>query len=173
MSQATAPTASSGAALTESVFEIDAEERDTLVRHARLVIFEAGDQMTHSDEEAIRRASKHVAVMVQLLDQLGWSEGRPHDGAYVLRDALLPIEQIRVWVNSRFRVNDEEAVNDSVRGLGEDLESALRSLGQTCRLLNRLNARADHLRQASGEREQGELSAPIDEAAAELVRTVA
>jgi hypothetical protein len=145
-------------------FVVTAEERDTLVRHARFVIFESGDQMTSADDAAIRRASQHVAVMVRLLDQLGWSEERPHDSEnFLLLDELLPIEQIRVWVDSRFRVTEEEAINDSVRGLSEDLESALRRHAETFRLLHRMNARADFLRDLSGTREVGEIAAPIDE----------
>lgn len=135
-----------GEAPSESVFEIDGDERDTLVRHALGVIFAAGDSMMHhTDGETVKPLAQHIGVMVHLLDQLGWSLERPHDGSYTLRDDLLPIEQVRVWVETRFRVDDEEAVADSVYCLREDLDSALQNFGQTSRLLHRLNARAESL----------------------------
>jgi hypothetical protein len=43
------------------------------------------------------------------------------------------------------------------------LESALRRHAETFRLLHRMNARADFLRDLSGTREVGEIAAPIDE----------
>lgn len=166
-----APPINKAAKYVRGRFVVTAEERDTLVRHARSVIYESGDEMTGGGEEEVRRASQHVAVMVRLLDQLGWSEReRPHHGDnYLLLEEVLPIEQIRVWVGSRFRVTEEEAVDESVRGgLCEDLEIALRQLAETLRLLHRMNARANYL---SGERALlGGLVAPSADEAATAAR---
>jgi len=165
-----APPGSSG---EPGTFEIRNDERDSLVRHALSVIGTAGEEASERDPAHPRRvegAAKHTAVMVALLDQLGWSTARSIPGTYTLREELLPIEQVRVWVSERFRAEDLGVVDDAVRGLWDDLEGALTNYSVTCRLLRRLNARADDRRRNAGLAKPTEIFAPIDPAAAADVR---